>query len=583
MKNKYIRSLDGLRAIAVLAVIVYHFNSQWLPGGFLGVDVFFVLSGFLITRQLYNELQDTNRIKFSKFFKKRVNRLVPAMLFAIVGTLFMVLVFTPFIMPEFKKSALYGMLGLENWYQLAQNYDYFAQSVIPQPLKHFWSLAVEIQFYLLFPCVFLIIYRTSKGKRGQISRNLAIISLISSLLMFIIYKQTGNVSRVYYGTDTRLFGLIIGGIFGLNYDKLRKVIDKETKKLVTMLSVTMTIMLVIIFKLSSEEMRFLYYGGFYLFAWFIGMYIIVISSSKNSLHMVFANKLSKYIASRSYAMYLWHYPLTIFLINGFSNKHYIIVFLIVILISEYSYRVIEYPILKGEKRGMLSLTQYVILGILICILPFKIYSPLDANGMVASKNGETTASVLNKYQKTLENPLEQIEQIHNDFLHRKKSQTKIDNYQVIMVGDSIMDDVKEEAADVFPKLILDARVGLQFHEEAKLIGKYAKYNNENTILIFNTGSNGSLNTRDLDIVGKQFDKSHIFMINSAVHQPWSYESNEIVKKYADEHEQFKLLNWKPIGEQHPEYITGDQVHLTDEGERMYVNFIYREVIAEIRK
>ena len=206
---RYLPGLDGLRAFAVIGIIIYHLNAQWLSGGFLGVDTFFVISGYLITSLLISEYYRTQKIDLLEFWKRRLKRLIPAVLFLICVVLTFTLIFKPELIIQMKRDAIAAIFYVSNWWYISQNVDYFNQFAI-EPLKHLWSLAIEEQFYLLFPLV--ITFLLHRFKPRNIIQTLFIVSLISLGLMIVIHFITGDNSRVYFGTDTRLQTLLLGCI-----------------------------------------------------------------------------------------------------------------------------------------------------------------------------------------------------------------------------------------------------------------------------------------------------------------------------------------------------------------------------------
>ena len=208
-KSRYIPALDGLRAFAVLAVIAYHLGMQWAPGGLLGVTVFFVLSGYLITSLLLIEWDNTETINLPQFWLRRVRRLMPAIVLIIVCTAALCALFDHSLLTKLRDDMWAALLWVTNWWYIFQDASYFDALGAPSPLTHFWSLAIEEQFYLVWPVVLLVAHKTGV-KRTTMRNATLIVALLSALEMALLYNPLDDPSRVYYGTDTRAFSLLIG-------------------------------------------------------------------------------------------------------------------------------------------------------------------------------------------------------------------------------------------------------------------------------------------------------------------------------------------------------------------------------------
>lgn len=199
-KSRYIPALDGLRTLAVVAVVLYHLNLTWAQGGLLGVTIFFVLSGYLITRLLINEVSKTGRIDLKNFWIRRIRRLFPAVVTVVVVTCALCTVFNHVMLTKMRPDILPSLLFFNNWWQIAQNVSYFNALGDPSPLTHFWSLAIEEQFYLIWPPLLfaMVSMHVSKPNTRRVVLGLA---AASALAMMVLYNPAADPSRVYYGTD----------------------------------------------------------------------------------------------------------------------------------------------------------------------------------------------------------------------------------------------------------------------------------------------------------------------------------------------------------------------------------------------
>ncbi len=219
-KRPRIDALDGLRVLAIIAILIYHANVEWLPGGFIGVTMFFVLTGYLITSGLTHELKDTGRVNIWKFYCKRIRRLWPTMVITVVGTAVVCAVFAPHLLDKMRPDVLPSLLFFDNWWYIFNEQSYFAAAGQPSPLTHFWYLGVVGQFYLVWPLLMLGVWKAAGAmKMRRPRRLLAVLAFVllvaSTALMVLLIPEDGDVSRVYYGTDTRCAELMVGALASL--------------------------------------------------------------------------------------------------------------------------------------------------------------------------------------------------------------------------------------------------------------------------------------------------------------------------------------------------------------------------------
>src|ERR671921_2715367 len=215
VRLSYLPSLDGLRAFAVIAVLLHDALPIWIRGGFLGVEVFFVISGYLITTLLLTEWHQQGRINLVGFWLRRALRLLPALYLLLVVTLVFAVVFLPGEVARLRDDALAAFGYVTNWYLILGEQSYFETTGRPSLLQHLWSLAVEEQFYLLWPLLITVALWGVSPMRRWRRRRLALFIAIagaagSALLMAALYQPGVDPSRVYYGTDTRVAGLLFG-------------------------------------------------------------------------------------------------------------------------------------------------------------------------------------------------------------------------------------------------------------------------------------------------------------------------------------------------------------------------------------
>lgn len=388
-RSRYIPALDGIRTFAVIAVVLYHLNLTWAQGGLLGVTVFFVLSGYLITRLLLEEFRGTGRIDLKSFWIRRVRRLLPAIVTVIVVTCVLCTVFNHVMLTKMRPDIVPSLLFFNNWWQIIRNVSYFDALGDPSPLTHFWSLAIEEQFYLVWPPILLLLLKLGV-KRKPLRRVVAVLAAVSALAMALMYNPAVDPSRIYYGTDTRVFSLLLGAWLAFIPERSmspRALLDTiglgrflpardaddggavhaapgsrgAAGRLGGVFSGTLgcdivgaigLIGLVLMVVFTNGYTAFQYQGGTLLATIFTLMLMMAAVQPDSVIARVFSLSPLVWLGKRSYGIYLWHYPLLL-LMNPVADVTdtpwwlMIIQALVVVAAAELSYRFIETPFRKG--------------------------------------------------------------------------------------------------------------------------------------------------------------------------------------------------------------------------------------------
>jgi peptidoglycan/LPS O-acetylase OafA/YrhL len=356
--HPYIAGLDGLRAFAIIFIVAYHFSFSWAIGGFLGVDIFFVLSGYLVTYKIILLQESELDFKLKKFWRERIQRLLPAVSAMIITIIVWIILFNRELLAALLGDAVSSIFYATNWWFIFHKLSYFDSFGRPSPLKHLWFLAVEEQFFFLWPIVLIMGLRYCK-KREKFAFIVFICAVYSSLLMGILYNPEADPSRIYYGTDTRSFELLIGSLLAFVLPIKKLLSPKTSNKQKNMLNVT-GIITIGVFILSAifvhEYHAFLYRGGMLLFSINTAVLIIGVCQPSSFLGGILSWKPLRWIGTRSYEIYLWHYPIMVLStpIHEIGNPAYwrvVLQLTITCIIAELSYRFIETPIRKLGFRG----------------------------------------------------------------------------------------------------------------------------------------------------------------------------------------------------------------------------------------
>jgi peptidoglycan/LPS O-acetylase OafA/YrhL len=347
--------LDGLRALAVFAVIAYHLNLPFVPGGFLGVTLFFVLSGYLITDLLLSEWRLKGRIEFRSFFIRRAKRLLPSVFVLLICLSGYVTVFQPELLTTLKSEFLSSALFFSNWWYIFTDVPYFGSYATPRLLTHLWSLAVEAQFYIIWPFLLFLGRRYIQKKWIQIAVTAAV-TVFSALLMAALFRPGADPSRVYYGTDTRAFSLLLGALLAFVFPSSKLSQPEQKRRTLILADIVGFIALASILFMSyyiTQYDDFLYFGGMFVFSAASALLIGAAANPYTVVGKVFSWKPLRFLGTISYGIYLWHFPI-IALTNALVPSTRINVVLCVfqiaasILLASASYYLIENPMRRNK-------------------------------------------------------------------------------------------------------------------------------------------------------------------------------------------------------------------------------------------
>ncbi|EIE3874440.1 acyltransferase family protein [Staphylococcus pseudintermedius] len=587
---RYMPGLDGVRAVAVIAIIIYHLNPQWLSGGFLGVDTFFVISGYLITSLLLTEYHNTGKIELMSFWLRRVKRLIPAVLFLVMGVIVLSLIFMPTEIQKVRADSIAAIFYVSNWWYIMQNVDYFEQFAV-QPLKHLWSLAIEEQFYLVFPIVLLSLL--SFIRRLKSIRIIFLILLVISMIaMMVLYVPNENVARVYFGTDTRIQTLLMGVLLALVWPpfQLKAKVNRQMRTMIDTAGVVGLAILFICFKFVSETNSILYYGGFFLIS---TVTLLVIASSVHPsgyFAKFLGNKVFTFIGSRSYSLYLWHYPIIVLIHHQFVQGQipplvYVVEILLMVLMAEFSYKFIEQPFrkegfnifafnhLKNWRSQKVLRTWLVI----ILLIPTLLVMVGSFNRFAQKNSTRVTEVNTEEIDKLITQPLP-LPQLEIDGFVVKGNKQKYASWKPLLIGDSVMVDIGDDFRSFVPKADINGKVGRQLVEATSLAKRqYQSYRDKNDIVVLELGTNGDFTEEQLNSLLEQFGEVDIYLVNTRV--PRSYEShvNQVLAKAAKKRANVTLVDWYSRSENHTEYFAPDGIHLQPPGVRALTNSIIQAI------
>lgn len=569
---QYIPAIDGLRAVAVIAVMLYHLGLEWIPGGFLGVDLFFVISGYVITRLLLDSIQQRGGLDLRDFYLARIRRLLPPLVFMLLVTSIVVGLWAPDTTKKFLTDAPFSIFGGMNWWLVFNHQDYFANSGRPPLLQHTWSLAVEAQFYLLWPLILLLVLRFF-GKKLIPAAALVIAATSGIVLMFVSFQldaaNSSKVSHVYFGTDTHSIGLFLGAALAVSWipQNFQEKVSRRAQDFIDGIGVFGFLGILATFLLIDETKPTLYKLAFPLAGIFGTAILISIVHPASRFAPLLRNKVLLWIGERSYAIYLWHW--VIFQISrpqvdleGQDWALFSLRILIVLALSDISLRLVELPIRSGAVAYWLKGMKYrtpdvrrkqkaLIISSTSFVLLLSATVSLNAIVEIDNKNKEVIQAI-----KDAEKPL--------------APQVTSDNPGLWVTGDSVILGIRHELENTHPVALINARVGRQAPELLEVM-THDLENVSDSPVVFNLGNNNAL-TRDQVVAIFEVVKSapKAIVVNTAVPRPWKEANNALIEEVAANYPNTSVIRWDLISQGHPEYFAPDGVHLVPTGVRAYV-------------
>ena len=604
-KTKYLPSIDSLRAIAVIAVIIYHIDANYLPGGFLGVDLFFVLSGYLISSLIIKEYKSTGTVNLYNFYVRRARRLLPAVYFMITVVLIIITLFNGVLLKKSYLDALFGYIYSSNWWYIFHKLDYFDSFGSQSPFKHLWSLAIEEQFYMFFPLIFLIFNRKSKSNNGNSKLNknfiyvvlsLILVSLIAHILLFDI----NNINRIYFGTDTRAFSLLVGVVGAILYpmDRLSERTTKKDNMIYSIVSLVSILVLIGIMINTSEYNTWLYRGGFLLVA-IIGL-IIIISSGRQYTFMskLLSFKPLVFIGKISYSLYLWHFPILVVTTPvseiGNPNLFYVTLRIVLIfLVATGSYMFVETPIRKLGFVNYINLlfkrimkfknnTKKIIfasIALVAVVFTMGVFGKsvpyLSTAFVTEMSNNKESQFISNNNENNTNNSSEHKNDNNNNQEGNKSEDKKYSS--LLVIGDSLTVDIGEKIKEKYPGAIIDGKISRQLTAATSLADSYANYNNENTAVVFQLGTNGFFTESQVEELVKKFDKADIYFVNVKVPRTWEKTVNKELDALKERHSDITIIDWYSVANNNQNYFEPDKVHLNAEGVEAMVSLIEKSL------
>ena len=570
---KHISSIDGLRAIAVTAVVLYHLGISWIPGGFLGVDLFFVISGYVITRLILDSINQSSALDLRAFYAARLRRIYPGFLFMVICTIIFIGVWAPEAIKRFLSDLPYALTGSINWLLVARHQDYFETVGRPPLLQHTWSLAVELQFYLIWPIILLTVLKYF-GKKN-IARIALIIAMVSGTTLFFVSLQLDQsnaqqISHIYFGTDTHSLGLFLGSALAVSWipQNLSADIEKRAQDVIDGIGVVGLLGLISTFLFIDENNASLYRIAFPLAGIFGCLVLISLVHPASRFAPIISTAPFRWIGQRSYGIYIWHW--VIFQVtrpsvdlSGQTWALYLARVLLVLALADISLRWVEIPFRQGLVqdwfRGMKYRSAKVQLRQKISVISSII--------VVLAITSSISVQAINKADEVANQVLQQSTQ-------EQQAQEDLGSTTGLWVtGDSVILGIRSKLEAKEHISLINARVGRQAPELLAVM-RVDQSSVPSSPVVFNLGNNNALSEATVvEIFEIVKNQPQVIVVNTAVPRAWKDSNNAIISRVASRYSNVKVVDWDRISKGRPELFAPDGVHLSPSGSDVYVDLV----------
>ena len=622
-RSQRIAALDGLRALAITGVVLYHLRPSRLTGGFLGVTLFFTLSGYLATKSI---MRATARGGFSypRYIGRRITRMMPPILVTIALAAVVTYIAAPSLLPKVQQDALPSALFLSNWFYIFRNVSYFAAAGLPSPLTHLWFCGVTMQFYLVWPVILMTLCSKTRSRNTAIGVTVAF-TLVSTAAMVLMFNPAADTSRVYYGTDARAAELLCGALAAIAAPRLREMLggnvptpvaSKGISK-VNAISIVWLIAIVAGALMLTGESAWLYRGGFLLFALLTGLLIICVQNTECIVRRLLSVKPLVWLGQRSFSVYLVHYPLLL-LMNPATRTTRIawweqaLQLVAVLAVAEVFYRLAERPWSRKPAQQDSTTKKHVLTPAMAlpalgaaCVVALA-FAPLDWAGIATARaeqlrpeltQNATSPKDSSDSDKGAEPASDQDTQ-PNDAAQQKPKEGPIAekvpknldwksfaydeatgtcDARVLMIGDSVTAGAQSGIQAALPNAYIDGVVSRQFYTFQDVYAQDSA-NYDPSVVICALGTNGLIrDPQQVQDVINAVGGKPIYFVTVRVPLELQDRNNQTIRDVCAQNDNAGVIDWNGASEGHSEYLVDDGTHLTQAGIDTYAALIRQAI------
>lgn len=635
-KNRFITGYSGLRTLAVIGVILYHLNPNTFIGGYLGVPIFFVLSGYLVTDHILRSYEKDGYYPNGRFYLHRIKRLYPQLITVLWVSAAWILIFQRNLLAKLNQIVITNLFGVFNIWQILNGQSYFERFASNEsPFTHLWTMSIEIQFYFLWPIVIYLLIKYAK-KRKTIFWILFFASIISGIEMAALYLNGVDINRIYYGTDSRFFSLGLGAAMAVIWpiEDLRFDIEKSDARVLDATGLIAFVGMILMFLSSTmnPQSAFPYCGGMFIFSILTTIMVAVIAHPGSHWNKLLTNPVFDWVGSRSYGIYLYQFPVMIFFEDKFTDVgdhpflYHVIEIILILLLSEITYRLIEKPLskitweqlksqilsaFKNKEGNHLTRIKVIVAALVILVGTAGILASSGAKVQNFNKtqlakrinanrkeqkedNQKAIQSLKKKRKKEKSSKIYQTAKraakkhpVNRSFEKYGISQVDLQlaqKVEVTAVGDSVMAGSSNDLKKLMPQAVIDAAVSRQLNVAFGLFANYQKQGALADNVLVGLGTNGPFTMNDLDRLMKQLgSKRHVFWINTHVPtRQWQGQVNDLLNKASKRYHNLRVINWYGYSKNHPAWFYDDKTHPTPNGSKYYSAFIVKSIVEHAK-